>query len=157
MATMPSAAEQVRTAYARWHESKGATADLFLDMMATEIEMYTVMAPDTPSPIAGASLGIEAARGYFDALAQDWEMISFPTEQVVGDGDTVVWIGSCRWRYRPTGEEVETPKVDIWNFRDGKAVRLLEMFNSLAFARTTGLILDPAAPAVTPAAQTTPS
>ncbi|MCJ8156454.1 nuclear transport factor 2 family protein [Sphingomonas sp. LaA6.9] len=153
MATLPSAAEQVRHAYARWHESRGATADLFLDMMAPDIEMYTVMAPDTPSPIAGANVGIDAARVYFDALAQDWEMIGFPTEQVVGDGDTVVWIGSCHWRYRPSGEEVETPKVDIWRFRDGKAVRLLEMFDSLAFARTTGLILDPATPAVAPAPQ----
>ncbi|RJF94100.1 nuclear transport factor 2 family protein [Sphingomonas cavernae] len=150
MDAMLSVADQIRGAYVRWHESRGATAQDFLDMMAPEIEMRTVMAPDTPDPIAGATIGIDAARGYFDALARDWEMIGFPTEQVVSDGDTVVWIGRCHWRYRSTGEEVETPKIDIWRFHDGKAVHLLEMFDSLAFARNTGLIAGAAAPVARP-------
>ena len=140
MGTHASPAERIRAIYARWHDTKGHSAEDFIGIMDEGVEMRTVMAPDTPSPIAGASIGIDAARAYFDALDRDWEMISFPTEQVVGEGDTVVWIGRCRWRYRPSGIEVETPKVDIWRFSNGKAVQLLEMFDSLAFARTTGML-----------------
>ena len=58
---------------------------------------------------------------------------------MVGDGDTVVWIGRCSWRNRHDGKTVDSPKVDIWTFRNGKAVRFFEMFDSLAFARATGL------------------
>jgi ketosteroid isomerase-like protein len=67
-------------------------------------------------------------------------MIDFPQQKIVADGDTIVWIGRCSWRHRATGQEIDTPKVDIWTFRDGKAVRFLEMFDSLGFARTAALI-----------------
>jgi ketosteroid isomerase-like protein len=62
------------------------------------------------------------------------------TEQVVEQGDTVVWIGRCSWRNRHTGLVATTPKVDIWTFRDGRAVRMFELFDTLAFARAAGLL-----------------
>ncbi len=67
-------------------------------------------------------------------------MIDFPQERIVAEGDTIVWIGRCAWRHRRTGQELDTPKIDVWTFRDGKAVRYFEMFDSLAFVRTAGLI-----------------
>ena len=38
------------------------------------------------------------------------------------------------------GKEIDTPKIDVWTFRNGKAVRFFEMFDSLGFARTASLI-----------------
>ena len=38
------------------------------------------------------------------------------------------------------GKTIDSPKIDIWTFRNGKAVRFFEMFDSLAFARATSLI-----------------
>ena len=84
-------------------------------------------------------------RDYFAALDADWEMIDFPTEQVVEQNDTVVWIGRCTWRNRHTGLLATTPKVDIWTFRDGKAVAMLELFDTLGFARGAGLLQQLAA------------
>jgi ketosteroid isomerase-like protein len=77
---------------------------------------------------------------YFSAILRDWDMVEFPTEEVVAQGDTVVWIGRCHWRSRSGIAEVNSPKVDIWHFHDGKAVDILEMFDSLAFARAIRLV-----------------
>ena len=49
-------------------------------------------------------------------------------------------VGRCHWRHRASGREVDSPKVDIWHFEDGKATRFLEMFDSLAFARAVGAV-----------------
>jgi hypothetical protein len=35
---------------------------------------------------------------------------------------------------------LDTPKIDVWTFRNGKAVRFFEMFDSLGFARAASLL-----------------
>lgn len=133
-------AERVRRAYAQWHETKGGSPEAFLDMMAPDVRMKTVLNPPELHPLAHERTGIENARDYLVSLVLNLEMIDFPTEEIVAQGDTVVWIGSCAWRDRKTGAETGTAKVDIWRFRDGKAVSVMEMFDTLGFARLNGLI-----------------
>lgn len=132
--------ERLTDAYRQWRETKGLSADLFLDLMADEIEMRSVLEPALPDDLAADRKSRGEAREYFAIISRDWEMIDFPQEKIVGDGDTIVWVGRCSWRHRRTGHEIDSPKVDIWTFRDGKAVRFFEMFDSLAFARTAALI-----------------
>ena len=67
-------------------------------------------------------------------------MIDFPTEKILAEGDTVVWIGRCHWKSKTDGKELDTPKIDVWKFRKGKAVRFFEMFDSLGFAKAAGLL-----------------
>ena len=141
MSEAPIPVEQVSTAYRRWRETKGRSPELFLDLMADDCEMRSVLSPrKVENELALHRRSRDEARGYFDALARDWEMIDYPQDQIVADGNTVVWIGSCQWRHRATGQAVDSPKVDIWTFRDGKAVDFLEMFDSLEFARTASLL-----------------
>lgn len=135
-----SPTDQIRATYARWHATRGASAEDYIAMMAPDVEMHSVLGPDVPDMIAGPTIGLKAVRAYFDTVRRDWDMIAFPTEEIVTQGDTVVWIGRCHWRSRNGIAEVDSPKVDIWHFRDGKAVRVLEMFDSLAFARAIRLV-----------------
>ena len=132
--------DQVAEAYRTWRESRGSNVDEVIDMMADEIEMRSVLDPGLPDDLAADRKTRDEARQYFEILSRDWEMIDYPQEKIVADGDTVVWIGRCHWRHRATGREINSPKVDIWTFRNGKAVRFFEMFDSLGFASTAGLI-----------------
>jgi len=132
--------DRLAEAYRAWRDTRGMTPDLFLDLMAEGIEMRSVLEPALPSDLAAHRRSQGEAREYFAVLLRDWEMIDFPQERIVAEGDTVVWIGRCAWRHRQTGQEIDTPKVDIWTFRDGRAVRILEMFDSLGFARTAELL-----------------
>lgn len=131
---------QVADAYRTWRESRGSNVDEVIDMMADEIEMRSVLDPGLPDDLAADRKTREEARQYFEVLSRDWEMIDYPQEKIVADGDTVVWIGRCHWRHKASGREINSPKVDIWTFRDGKAVKFMEMFDSLGFASTVGLV-----------------
>ena len=134
----PNAAALERL-YARWNETKGGAADEVLDLLDDQIEMRSVLAQEMPSELAGHKVSKQQAAGYFAALARDWEMLFFDAYQFIADGDDVVMVGRCAWRHRETGQEVDTPKVDIWHFENGKATRFFEMFDSLAFARAVGV------------------
>lgn len=130
---------QVQAFYRGWRDTRGGNADAFLGIMADEIEMRSVLDPALPDDLAADRKTLAEARQYFDVLARDWEMIDYPQDRLIADDDTIVFIGRCHWRHRKTGHEINSPKVDVWTFRDGKAVRFLEMFDSLGFARTAGI------------------
>lgn len=126
--------------YARWNETKGASAEDVLDLLHDEVEMRSVLTSDMPSELAGHRVSKDQAGEYFAALARDWEMIYFDVYQFIADEDDVVMVGRCAWRHRATGQEVDTPKIDIWHFENGKVTRFFEMFDSLAFARAVGAV-----------------
>ena len=145
MSTAPSNAALVREAYEHWEKTLGKDPEPFLALVAEDFTMASVLDPPDLHELARDHYGLDRVREYFAALDADWEMIDFPTEQVVDQDDTVVWIGRCTWRHRHTGLLATTPKVDIWTFRDGRAVRMLEMFDTLAFVRGAGMLQQIAA------------
>lgn len=130
-------------AYARWSETRGGSADEILALFDDQVEMRSVLTDEMPSELAGSHISKQQAAQYFAALARDWEMIYWDVYQIIADGaagDDVVVISRCAWRNRETGNEVDTPKVDIWHFENGKATRFMEVFDSLAFARAVGAV-----------------
>ncbi len=133
-------AARVRAAYEKWEQSLGGDPEPFLELVADDFTMASVLDPPDLHELARDHYGLDRVREYFAALDADWEMIDFPTEQVVEQDDTVVWIGRCTWRHRHTGLLATTPKVDIWTFRDGRAVRMFEMFDTLAVVRGAALL-----------------
>ena len=126
--------------YARWNETKGGSANEVLELFDDQVEMRSVLTAELPTELAGHKTSRQQAAEYFAALARDWEMLYFDTYQFIADDDDVVMVGRCAWRHRETGAEVDTPKVDIWHFENGKATRFFEMFDSLAFARAVGAV-----------------
>ena len=131
---------ELQDAYRNWRESKGANVNQVLDLFDEQVEMHSVLAPAVHHELARVQRSREDARNYFKALLDDWEMIDFPQKKIVADGDTVVWIGRCSWRNKHDGKVIDTPKIDVWTFHDGKAVRFFEMFDSLGFAKAASLI-----------------
>ena len=131
----PNPADRLREAYAIWSESKGTATDQWLELFADQLEMRSVLSPDLPDDLAAVRFSKAGAIEYFETLARDWEMIAFDCDRFVDGGDEVVMVGRCAWRNRATGKIVDTPKVDVWRFQNGKAVDFMEMFDSLAFMR----------------------
>jgi ketosteroid isomerase-like protein len=145
MTDAPSNGDLIRAAYQHWEESLGSDPEPFFALVSEDFAMASVLNPPDLHELARDRSGLDRVRDYFAALDAEWEMIDFPTEQVVEQGDTVVWIGRCTWRNRHTGVVATTPKVDIWTFREGRAVRMFEMFDTLAFARGAGMLQQLAA------------
>jgi len=128
-------AARLRQAYSLWTESGGTRSDQWMALLSDEIEMRSVLTPDLPDDLAAHRRTHSGALEYFQTIARDWEMLDFTVERFVDGGDDVVMVGRCAWRNRTTGRIVDTPKVDVWRFENGKAVSFLEMFDSLGFVR----------------------
>ena len=128
-------AARLRDAYALWSQSSGTRSDQWIALLSDGIEMRSVLTPDLPDDLAATRRTLSGALEYFQTVARDWEMINFICDRFVDGGNDVVMVGRCAWRNRATGRVVDTPKVDVWRFEDGKAVSFLEMFDSLAFVR----------------------
>ena len=128
-------AARLRDAYGLWSESGGARSDQWIELLADGIEMRSVLTPDLPDDLAATRRTLSGALEYFQTVARDWEMIHFTVDRFVDGGDDVVMVGRCAWRNRATARIVDTPKVDVWHFENGKAVSFLEMFDSLGFVR----------------------
>ena len=132
--------DQLKSAYENWRRTKGGNLDEVLNLFDDQIEMHSVLEPGVKHELARVQTSREDTKAYFRELLDNWEMIDFPTEKVLADGDTVVWIGRCHWRNKKDGNVLDTPKIDVWTFRNGKAVRFFEMFDSLGFARAASLL-----------------
>jgi uncharacterized protein len=126
--------------YARWCATKGGNVDEILDLMDDDIVMDSVLPPEVPHEISGTHNGKARAADYFRAMLDEWEMVDWQVDRFIADGDDIVMVGRCHWRHRAGGHEVQSPKVDIWHFDNGKATRFYEMFDTLAFARGVGLV-----------------
>jgi uncharacterized protein len=132
----------LEAAYARWGQTRGGNVAEILDMFDEEVEMHSALSPDVPDAVAGVHLRRDQAAEYFEGLLRDWEMLSYDVDRfIVGeDGYEIVMVGRCAWRNRATGKVVDTPKVDIHTFRNGKVVRFQEVYDTLGFARALGAV-----------------
>jgi ketosteroid isomerase-like protein len=121
----------LKQAYARWHDSKGDSADEWLKICADKIAFGSL----AQGQAAGARYltayqDSGALKDYFAGLTRDWEMIEYVAEQFVAQGDRVVMLGRCTFRYKKTGKVVSTPKCDSWRFANGKAVEFYEYYDT---------------------------
>jgi len=141
MASNPNL-EKLQGAYARWGSTKGGNAGEILDMFDDTVEMHSALPDDVPDSVAGTHRTRAEAAQYFEGLQRDWEMLSYDVDRfIVGEGgDEIVMVGRAAFRNKATGRVVDTPKVDIHSFRDGKVVRFQEVYDTLGFARALGAV-----------------
>jgi ketosteroid isomerase-like protein len=126
--------EILKEAYRQWHETKGNSVDRFFAFLDDDISFGSIPRGAAPLEFARQYNGKTELRDYFDALRKDWEMIHYRIDEYVAQGDAVFARGSCSWTNRKTGRLVETPKVDFWRFRNGKAVEFYEYFDTAKVA-----------------------
>jgi len=122
--------ELLKQAYDRWCDSKGESAEKWMDVVHENIQFGSLARGAPQVNFLRAYNNREALADYFAAIKADWEMIHFTVEEFVAEDDKVVMRGSMAWRNKHTGKKVETPKVDFWRFRDGKAVEFYEYYDT---------------------------
>ena len=123
--------EILKKAYGRWSESLGGSVDDWLAICDPNIS-FGSLAQGAPE---GARYLTEyrsrdALKDYFAGLERDWSMIEYAMQNFVAQGDRVVVLGRCAWRYKKTGKVVWTHKADSWRFANGKAVEYFEFYDT---------------------------
>ena len=122
--------ELLRKAYGKWSETRGGSADHWLEICAEKIAFGSLANGPPGSTYLTAYQARDDLKGYFAGLAQDWEMMEYEVDHFVAQGDRVVMLGRCAWKYRKTGKVVWTQKADSWRFENGKAVEYYEFYDT---------------------------
>jgi ketosteroid isomerase-like protein len=122
--------ELLRAAYADWVSSKGQSVEHWMRLLSDEIQFGSLAQGAPLMTFTAPRRTREQVRGYFQGLLNDWEMLRYTVDEFVAQGDAVVMRGSCAWRHKRTGKSVDTPKLDFWRFKDGKAVEFFEYFDT---------------------------
>ena len=123
--------EMLKAAYRRWSDSKGASADEWMKICHENIDFGSIAQGNAPATRYLTSYSSRnQLKDYFEGLARDWEMIEYVADQFVAQGDRVIMLGRCSYRFRKTGKVVSTPKCDSWRIVNGKAVEFFEYYDT---------------------------
>ncbi len=137
MSTPDENAARLRHAYQRWHDTKGGSADTWLDLMADDVRMRSVGEGAPGMDFTRPNVGKAAAAAYFAGLAGDWEMVHYTADEFIARDDRVVVLSLVAFRYRATGKVASSPKADVFRFRDGMIVEFFEFFDTAAALAAT--------------------
>jgi ketosteroid isomerase-like protein len=132
MGTSSDNVARLKSVYGQWHESKGASVQAWLDVMADDVRCYSLAAGAPSAEFTAPISSKKDFERYFKGLLDDWEMIHYTTDEFVAEGDRVAVLGSTAWRNRKTGRAVDTAKADFWTFRDGRVVEFHELYDTAA-------------------------
>jgi hypothetical protein len=123
--------EILRQAYQRWSDSRGTSGADWMKICADNIAFGSIAQGAAPGAHYLTSYrSRNALKDYFDGIVRDWEMVEYVPEHFVAQGDRVIMLGRCAWRYKKTGKVVSTPKCDSWRFADGEAVEFFEYYDT---------------------------
>ena len=117
-------------AYKSWDESKGKSLEDLIAVFSENVHFGSLAEGAAPAEFTKPRVNKAEMRGYFDGLLASWTMNNYKIDDMIAEGDRVVAIGSTSWTCKATDKSVNTRKVDVWTFKDGKAVAFYEYFDT---------------------------
>ena len=122
--------EILKEAFETWHDSKGGSVDHWLSIMSDEIDFRSLADGEGGLNFTQQVESRADMKQYFDGLTSDMEMIHYTVDRYIAQGDAVVAMGRTAWRVKATGNEFETPKVDVVRFKNGKIISFFEYYDT---------------------------
>ena len=127
----------LRHAYQLWNDTKGGSVQTWLGLFADDMVIRSLGEENPRLDFAKSRQGKSEAQQYFAELGSSWELVYFNPEDFIAQDDRVVVLSRVAFKSRITGKVAQSPKADIFRFRDGKIVEFLEFFDTAAAAAAT--------------------
>ena len=124
----------LKDAYRQWNDTRGGSVAQIVSICDPNISWASVPRGEAPLAFAAQYNKRDELQIYVDGLLSDWTMVHYTIDEYIAQGDVVFARGSCAWTNKKTGKIAETPKVDFWRFRDGKAIEFYEYFDTACVA-----------------------
>ena len=122
--------EKLKAAYTAWDACKGREAKCWLDIFADHVRIQSLAGESRALAFAAERKSKADAAGYFSSLAQHWSMVHWTPQTFVTEGDRIAVFATCAWINKATGKTVETPSAHLWQFENGYATSVIEIFDS---------------------------
>lgn len=116
--------------FGRWNDTKGGSVDEWLEHIDENVKWRSLAQGVEGAEFTKNADKLADVRAYFTGLNDTFEMIHYTIDEYVADGETVIAIGSTAWRNRATGESFDTPKLDVFDFNDGRIIGFLEFYDT---------------------------
>jgi ketosteroid isomerase-like protein len=123
----------MRDGYARYSNRDFSLVD---DLFAEDIDWRV--------PVADPIVGREGVKQFFNGLTEQFSTHSITLDDYVEDGDRLVCFVTHRFT-TPDGKGGEVEAVHDWRWRDGQAVAMKEIADTMTFAVLTGQVPEPTA------------
>ncbi len=90
---------------------------------------------ETPAMLAfgGIRKGIDEVPGFFKSLMDEYTDPALDITDFVAEGDSVATFDRYQATDKATGVRIDTPVAHLFKFRDGKAVRYVNLVNTAAY------------------------
>lgn len=122
--------KRLKASYAAWDACKGLDPKCWLDLFADNVRIQSLANDSRALAFAEERKSKVEAAAYFTGLAAHWSMVHWTPHTFVTEGDKIAVFATCAWTNKQTGKQVETPNAHLWEFEDGKATAVIEIFDS---------------------------
>ena len=96
-------------------------------------ESFRIASMDESAPglgFAQDSSSKPQSLAYLTGIFDDWEMVHYTPKTFVEEGNKIAMFGKCAYRHKKTRKTVECWIANLWEFRNGKLVSLIDVFDS---------------------------
>jgi ketosteroid isomerase-like protein len=121
--------ELVRTFYAALAVEDAPRA---LALLADDIEWTTMW----QYKVAGRGPE-QVAQGVLMPLMKDWRSVAFVPSEFIGEGDTVVSLGTFTGVHAATGKHAEARYAHVWTVKAGRIASFRQYIDTLAVAEAS--------------------
>jgi ketosteroid isomerase-like protein len=140
MAQWETAIDRRKAAYKAWHDSKGASAESWIELMADRVDFRSLANGRLGVPWTRTRTSPEEVREYPHGLTSDFAMEHYTVDRYVCQDDTIVAIGSTAWHHKISGKRIDTPKVDVWRVKDGRVIAFFEYYDTAEVAAAAAAV-----------------
>lgn len=128
----------LKDAYSAWGASKAIANVGKLEALMAENFRIASVEHTTPGLWFAVGSDTKAASvAYLTRIFGEWEMVHYTPETFVEQGDMIAMFGKCAFKYKKTGNIAECRISNLWEFKDGKAVSMIDLFDSAKAAAAT--------------------
>lgn len=122
---------RLKAAYAAWSERGPNALPVWRDLLADDFVISSVDGRTARAVEFAVERGSrDAALAYLWGIFDQWDMGHYTPETFVCEGDRIAVFASCAFRNKETGKVAEFRIANLWRFRDGRAVELVEVFDT---------------------------
>lgn len=121
---------RLRAAYQTWHDTKAGSVETWLEICSPNMDFLSSAMGRQGMEFTEPCKSLDDVKRYFTGLTGDWTMNHYTVDDILGDGDMMVVVGSTGWTHKTTGQSFEIAKADAWTFKDGKAIRFAEHYDA---------------------------
>ncbi len=127
----PTNLKNLKAAYRAWGKSR-ATANIG-PMESLMANSFRIASMDENTP--GLAFAIDRSSkaqslAYLAGIFDDWEMLHYTPKTFVEQGNKIAMFGKCAYKNKATKKTVECWIANLWEFKEGKAVSMIDIFDS---------------------------